>query len=249
MRLVHNFLSMFVLLSLTTIGLTQEKKKNVEVSGTWRYEYELEGQTRKDSLMLNSNKDGAVTGTYVGVSEKPVEIKIGKIVGDDLTLELELTYQSIPVKVKYNGKVKGDDIVGKVTAETPEGELPFDWVAKRSVEASDTVGEWEFEIDAGDRVVEPKIIVTLDGKNLKGKYEDSSANVKVDLENLRVEKNNLKFTVNVKMDVGSIKADFSGRPYGNKISGTVEYTLNGEGGQVEFKGTRKVATPKAEAKK
>lgn len=231
-----------------SFGIAQEKKKIVDVSGTWRYEYELEGQTRKDSLLLNANKEGVVTGTYVGVSEKAVELKSGKVVGDEVTLDLELTYQGIQVKVKYKGKVKGDDIVGNVIAETPEGELPFEWVAKRSVEASDAVGEWQLEIDAGDRVVEPKIVVTMDGKILKGKYVDSSSNVSVDLENLRVEKNNLKFTVNVKMDVGSIKADFSGRPYGSKISGTVEYSLNGDSGQVEFKGNRK-APAKEEAKK
>ncbi len=247
MRLFSTIFTL-VLACVCSFGLAQEKKKNADVSGTWRYEYELEGQTRKDSLLLNTNKEGVVTGTYVGVSDKPVELKAGKVVGDEVTLDVEITYQSIPVKVKFKGKVKGDDIVGNVTAETPEGELPFEWVAKRSVEASDTVGEWQLEIDAGERVVEPKIVVALDGKNLKGKYVDSASNVTVDLENVRVEKNNLKFTVNVKMDVGSIKADFSGRPYGSKISGTVEYNLNGESGQVEFKGDRKAAA-KEEAKK
>ena len=61
-------------LSLANISLAQGKK-NVEVSGTWRYEYELEGQTRKDVLQLNASKDGVVTGTYIGVSEKPIELK------------------------------------------------------------------------------------------------------------------------------------------------------------------------------
>lgn len=226
-------------LSLANISFAQGKK-NVEVSGTWRYEYELEGQTRKDVLQLNASKDGVVTGTYVGVSEKPIELKAGKIEGDQLTLDLELTFQGIDVKVKYTGKVKDDDIVGEVIAKTREGDMPFDWVAKRSVEASDVVGNWDLEIDAGDRVLEPKIELALDGKVLKGKYLDSTGNVNVDLEKTTVEKNNLKFTVNVKMDIGDIKAEFSGRPYGNKIKGVVEYTLNGEQGQVEFSGTRKV---------
>ncbi len=68
-------------------------------------------------------------------------------------------------------------------------------------------------------MLEPKIEVALDGKVLKGKYLDSTGNVNVDLEKTTVEKNNLKFTVNVKMDIGDIKAEFSGRPYGNKIKG------------------------------
>ncbi len=70
MRLSSIF-SFILVASLATISLAQGKK-NVEVSGTWRYEYELEGQTRKDTLYLNASKDGVVTGTYVGVSDNPL---------------------------------------------------------------------------------------------------------------------------------------------------------------------------------
>lgn len=232
----------FSALILTGQGIeviAQEKKKNVDVSGTWRYEFELEGETRKDTLKLDCDKNGNVTGTYQGVSEKPIELKSGKVVGDEVSLVLELNYQGIPVTVNYKGKVKADDIVGEVLATTSEGEMPFDWVAKRSVQAEDLVGVWELEIDAGERVLEPKLELTLDGKALKGKYLDSEGDVNVPVDNPTIEKNNLKFNIVVKMDVGEIKASFSGRAYGNKISGTIDYSLGGEQGQAEFTGVRK----------
>lgn len=219
----------------------QEKKKAVDVSGTWRYEYELEGQTRKDTLKLTLGKDGQVTGSYVGVSEKPIDITSGKVDGDEVSLELGLTYQSIPVKVKYKGKIKGDDIVGKVVATTGEGDMEFDWAANRTVEAADVVGTWELEIDAGDSVLEPKLEISLNGKELKGTYKDSNANIQVDIEKPRIEKNKLMFTINAKLDGSNIKASFAGRPYGSKISGTVEYDLSGNTGEVEFKGSLKPA--------
>lgn len=236
--------SMLVVCSLVCLSHAQEKKKNVDVSGTWRYEYELEGATRKDSLKLNLGKDGQVTGTYTGVSDKPLELTSGKVEGDDVALELSLNYQGTMVKVKYNGKIKGDDIVGKVVASTGEGEMDFEWNAKRSVEASDVVGIWELEIDAGDSVLEPSIEFSLDGKDLKGSYKDNATNIQVAIEKPRIEMNSLKFTVNAKMDEGTVKADFSGRPYGNNISGTIEYDLNGQTGTVEFKG--KLKAPKTE---
>jgi hypothetical protein len=233
--------------SLVSFSHAQEKKKNVEVSGTWRYEYELEGATRKDTLKLQSGKDGQVMGTYSGVSEKPIEFANGKIAGDEVVLELSLTYQGTPVKIKYNGKIKGDDIVGKIVASTGEGDMDFEWTAKRSVEAADVVGLWELEINAGDSVLEPSLEITLDGKDLKGTYKDSNSNIEVSLEKLRIEKNSLKFTINAKLDGAEVKADFSGRPYGNKINGTVEYNLNGDTGEVEFNGKLKAAS-KADAK-
>lgn len=241
MRIVCAFLLLPLLVCVPSAN-AQEKKKNVDISGTWRYEYELQGQSRKDSLQLVSTKDGSVTGVYQGVPEKPIDISTGKVDGDNVELDLAFDYQGVNVKVKFTGKVKGDDIVGRAVAKHPEGELAMDWVAKRGVEPADVVGEWELEINAGDQVLEPKIVFKLDGKDLKGRYVDSNSNVEADLEKVRVEKNNVKFTINVKMDVGNIKADFSGRPYGNKISGTIEYTLNGDPGQIEYTGVRK--TPK-----
>lgn len=236
-----NTVVLALVVAISSSSSAQQTKKPVDVSGTWRYEYELEGQTRKDSLQLNLNKDGTVTGIYNGVSEKPIDLTSGKVEDNEVWLELNVDYQGSPVKVKFNGKIKADDIVGSITAVTPDGEYPFDWVAKRSVEPADVVGQWELEIDAGERVIEPKLQLSLDGKELKGKYIDSTGNVDVQIEKARIEKNTLKFTINVKMDVGNIKADFSGRPYGNKISGTVDYTLNGEPGSLEFSGSRKAA--------
>jgi hypothetical protein len=249
MRKLSALLSLVLLSSLALVVSAQEKKKDVDVSGTWRYEYELEGQSRKDALLLQVGKDGQVTGSYQGVSEKPVEIKSGKVEGDKVTLEVSLNYQGVPVKVNYSGKVKGDEIVGDVVATHTDGELKFDWNAKRTVEASDVVGVWELEIDAGDRVLEPVLEVTLEGKELKATYIDPTTNNKITAEKPVVDKNNLKFTVKSKLDSADLKADFSGRPYGNKISGTVEYDLGGQTGSVEFKGIRKSAEVKKETPK
>jgi hypothetical protein len=236
-------LSMFV-----SIANSQEKKKAVDISGTWRYEFDLEGKKQKDTLRLNMSKDGKVTGTYSGVVEKPVEVTSGKVDGDEVSLELAVKYQGMPVKVKYSGKVKGDDILGKVVASTGEGDMDFEWNAKRSVESDDLVGVWELEIDAGDTVLEPTLELTLEGKELKGDYKDTKGEVKATVEKIRVEKNSLKFTVNAKFEGNELKADFNGRAYGDKISGTIEYTLAGNSGEVEFKGKRKAAK-KEEVKK
>jgi|694.fasta_scaffold00182_25 hypothetical protein len=231
--------------AFTTVA--QEKAKKVDPSGTWRFEYELEGQTMEDSLALQLGKDGAVTGSYKGRSDESIDVT-GKIDGDQLLIDLELEVQGAPVKVKFDGKVKGDDIDGMVIATHPEGELEFDWIAKRSVSVEDVVGKWELEIDAVDTVLEPTVELTLEGKELKGTYKDPDSGIEVELTDIKIEKNELKFSLTADFQGAPLKANFSGRPYGNKVAGFIEYDLNGESGEVDFEGVRKVEKPAEPAK-
>jgi hypothetical protein len=201
----------------------------------------------EDSLALQLGKDGAVTGSYKGRSDESIDVT-GKIDGDQLLIDLELEVQGAPVKVKFDGKVKGDDIDGMVIATHPEGELEFDWIAKRSVSVEDVVGKWELEIDAVDTVLEPTVELTLEGKELKGTYKDPDSGIEVELTDIKIEKNELKFSLTADFQGAPLKANFSGRPYGNKVAGFIEYDLNGESGEVDFEGVRKVEKPAEPAK-
>jgi hypothetical protein len=227
------------------VSYAQESTKRVDPSGTWRFEYDLEGTTVKDSLELQLGKDGALTGIYKGRSEKAVEIKSGKVEGDKVTIEMAVEYQGIPVEVKFDGQIKDDDIDGIVIATTPEGDLEFDWIAKRSVEAEDVVGIWELEIDAVETILEPVVEIKLEGKDLKGTYKDPDSGLETEMKDLRIENNSLKFLIEGEFQGNNLKADFSGRPYGSKISGTIGYDLSGQTGEVEFEGVR--MAPKKEA--
>jgi hypothetical protein len=244
-----------MLCSLALIGAAcnyvnaQPSSQRVDPSGSWRFEYDLEGQTVKDSLYLQLGKDGAITGTYRGRSDKAVEISSGKIDGDKIVVEMKIEYQGFPVDVKFDGKIKGDDIDGLVIASTPEGEMDFDWIAKRSVEVEDVLGIWELEIDAVETVLEPTAEFKLVDKELKGHYKDTDTGTDVEITNIRIEKNIVKFSITANFQGADLKANFEGRPYGNKISGTIEYDLNGETGEVEFEGVRKAPKTESDAKK
>lgn len=227
----------------------QSSSGRVDPSGTWRFEYDLEGLTVKDSLHLQLGRDGVITGTYKGRADEPVELSSGKIDGDKVVIEMKIDFQGIPVEVKFDGKIKDDEIDGLIIASTAEGEIDFDWIAKRSVEAEDVLGVWELEIDAVETVLEPTVELKLVEKELKGQYKDADTGTDVEMTDIRIEKNVLKFSIAADFQGASLKADFAGRPYGNKISGTIEYDLNGEVGEVEFEGIRKAPkTTKAEPK-
>ena len=233
-----SLLALLLIGLLATYSTAQERAKKVDPSGTWRFEYELEGLTVKDSLELQLGKEGAVTGIYKGRAENPIELSSGKIDGDQIELEMAFDFQGLEIKVKFEGKVKEDDIEGLVIATTQQGDMDFDWIAKRSVEPEDVVGTWDLEIDAVETVLEPTLEIKLVDKELKGTYKDQDTGINVDVSDLRIVKNELKFTISSDFQGTPIKAHFSGRPYGSKISGTVEYDLGGDTGEVDFEGVK-----------
>ena len=227
----------------TSISAQDKATKTTDPSGTWRWEYELGGATMKDSVSLNLGKDNKLVGHYKGREEKLIEIKDAKIEGDSLSFLLALDFQGTSVKLEFKGKVKGDAIDGNVTASTGEGSQEFPWAPKRSVMMEDVIGQWQMKIDAGDRTLEPVVTISKDGEKYTAKYV-SGQELNVDATDLKVENNQLSFSVSAEVNGTKIKADYKGRPYGDKIQGNIAYVLGDNSGDIEFTGTRKPAEKK-----
>lgn len=230
------------LLSSTTQA--QDKSaKTVDPSGTWRWEYDLSGQTMKDSLHLNLSKDNKLVGHYKGREDKLIEVKDAKVEGDTVSFLLALDYQGTPLKLEFKGKIKGDEIDGNVAVSTGEGSQDFPWAPKRSVLMEDVVGEWQMKIEAGDRTLEPVVTISKDGDKYKAKYA-SGQEFTADATDLKVENNQLSFKVAGEVNGTKIKADYKGRPYGDKIQGSIAYVLGDNSGDIEFTGIRKAIEKK-----
>jgi len=52
----------------------------------------------------------------------------------------------------------------------------------------------------------------------------------------------LSFTIETDFQGSRIKADFMGRPYGDAIKGSIDYTLGNDVGEIEFTGQRQAET-------
>ncbi len=218
--------------------VAQDKSTSVDPSGTWRWEYELDGQTLKDSVSVNLGKDNAVEGTYRGRSEKPVAIKDGKMTGDTLSFHFAFDYQGREIKVEFKGKVKGDEIDGSVAVSTGDGSRDYPWTPKRSVQMEDVLGTWQMKIETGDRTLEPSIEITKDGDKYKGRYR-SGDRIDVEATNLKIEGNQLLFSIAADINGTKLKGDYKGRPYGDKIKGSIAYELGDQSGDIEFTGAKK----------
>ncbi len=229
----------FVCLFLLAGSLAaQNKPTAVDPSGTWRWEYELGGQQLLDSVQLQVDINKKVSGSYKGRTEKRIELTEVKMEAETLSFNLALEYESTPIKLAFSGKIKQDEIDGNVVVTMPDGTQEFPWAPKRSVQMEDIVGTWQMRIETGDRTLEPTVTISKEGEQYKGKYA-SGEDFKSDLTDLKIEKNQLMFKVEADVNGTKVKADYKGRPYGDKIQGSIAYVLGDNAGDIDFSGVRK----------
>ena len=108
-----------------------------DVAGKWSAKVPGAGGQGESEVTLNLKVDGStVTGT-LNNTQAPgdVEIKDGKITGDDLSFSLMRKIGETELKVLWKGKVSGDEIKFTRTTEGaggPGGGAPTEITARRA---------------------------------------------------------------------------------------------------------------------
>ena len=232
------------LLALIGFAIPAQGADAPDPSGTWRWEYEWQGETVKDSLSLNAEAEGKVSGTLQG-RLGAIEIKDAKMEGDKLTFGVPMEYQGNSFTLNFSGKLSQDKIEGAVVIDTPDGPREFPWNPERSVQLDDALGTWQFRIQGPDGTLfEPTLKISKDGDKYQTVYTTMQGQ-QLQVTGLNVKDNQLAFSVSAEYDGNRLNVDYKGRPYGHKIRGQVTYDYNGQTGDVEFTGKRKVEKPNA----
>jgi hypothetical protein len=130
-----SFLAVFALAAFAMPALAEDAAKG-KVDGTWKWSMTGQnGQTRESTLKLKQDGE-KVTGVMLGRNGE-TEIKDGKIDKDgNVTFSVTREFNGNSFTAKYNGKVDGDTIKGKVETERNGETRSRDWEAKRSKEDS-----------------------------------------------------------------------------------------------------------------
>ena len=124
------------ILALGAVAQAQDKKADPTGTWTWSQPGRNGGPDRKYTLKLKLEGD-KVTGTLSapgrGGQSSDVAISEGKLKGDEISFEVTREVQGNKITAKYNGKISGDSIKGKMDAGR-DGQTPRDWEAKRETE-------------------------------------------------------------------------------------------------------------------
>ena len=100
-----------------------------DVTGKWKGSFEgPNGPVLNLTFDLKAD-DAALTGTVSGMLDHALEIKDGKVKGDDVSFWITSEYQGNPIKLMYTGKV-GDGQI-QFTMGTEDGGWSTQIVAKK----------------------------------------------------------------------------------------------------------------------
>lgn len=227
-------LCLLVLSAMATLGLAEDKKLVVDPSGTWRWDFDANGETIKNVLKLEASADGKVTGS-LSARDMKMEVMDGQIKDGKLSFQIKMeTPRSF--KILFDGKVDGDKVDGKADASSDQGAIELPWTAKRSVEQADVVGAWKLKITLpNDQLLQPTMTIALKEGKLAGTYlaEDGKS---IELKKLEVKDNQLQCELDTVYEGADLHVVYKGRPYGSKLKGMLKYTVNSDSGELDYTG-------------
>jgi hypothetical protein len=101
-----------------------------DVTGTWKWSVERNGQTFATTLKLKQAGE-KLTGTITGRQGNETEIEEGKVVGDTVSFKVTREFGGNKVVQAYQGKLSGDTIKGDIKFERNGETQTREWEAKR----------------------------------------------------------------------------------------------------------------------
>jgi hypothetical protein len=125
--------------ALGFLGAVQAQDKKADPTGTWSWTRPGRngGADVKMTLKLKTEGD-KVTGKLTSPGRQgqttEVDIKDGKIKGDEVSFTVTREFNGNTMTQKYNGKVTADSIKGKIEFERNGETQSRDWEAKREAQ-------------------------------------------------------------------------------------------------------------------
>ncbi len=213
-------------------------------SGSWRWTHELDGETIDDLVRVQLGEKGSLTGKYIG-NDREIVLRNGSFKDGVLSFDFQAEVQDQDMTFSFRGEINDDAIDGTVDVKTDSGTYDFPWKPRRSVQPADVVGKWTFTVvTPNDETIHPTLTLSADKETLSGKYKSQDKDITP--TNLKInEDGELVFDIVDQFNGNRLDVSFTGRPYGDDISGVLNYSVNGNVGDLDFTATRtpKVAKP------
>ena len=119
-----------LLLALAPVFGVNAEDKKADPTGTWKWSITNQnGQTRESTLTLKLEGD-KLTGTLTG-RNNDTPITNASLKGDEISFEVTREFNGNSFTSKYNGKISGDTIKGKIETNRDGQANTRDWDAKR----------------------------------------------------------------------------------------------------------------------
>ena len=127
------------ILAIGVVAQIQAQDKKADPTGTWTWTTPGRngGPERKSTLKLKTEGDkltGTLSAPGRGGQASDTAIADAKLKGDEISFTVTREVNNNKVTSKYNGKISGDSIKGKIETERDGQTNSRDWEAKRDTE-------------------------------------------------------------------------------------------------------------------
>lgn len=233
MRTLRNswlWIAVCVLLA-SSVGLAEDAKKETNATGTWKWTFtRQDGTTGESSAKLKQDGE-KVAGTYVGRDGKETAIEEGKIKDATLAFSVTREFNGNKFVIKYEGKIAGDAIKGKMEFERDGQTTSRDWEAKR--EAASLTGSWKWTRTRDDGTTIDAILkLKQDGEKFTGVSIYNNAENAV--ENGKISGTDVNFQVARERDGNKTVVKFAGMLEADVLKGKITASVNGEDREFEL---------------
>jgi hypothetical protein len=130
---MKRFTAAATVFAVTTMAGIAVAKDQPNPTGTWKWTINAGGQSREATLNLKLEGD-KLTGAVLGRDGQKLAIEDASYKDGEVTFNVTREREGQKFKMKYHGKVSGDEIRGKIEFERDGQAQSRDWEAKRSKE-------------------------------------------------------------------------------------------------------------------
>ncbi|HEV8067018.1 MAG TPA: hypothetical protein VGP76_04725 [Planctomycetaceae bacterium] len=200
-------------------------------------------------IMLNlMEKDGKITGDFVGFTGKPAAIRDVTLKDGELSFKVPQQVGPNAFTISFVAALADGKMRGTAKIATPAGtrEFPFQGERLKTPTVS-AAGTWKLQIALGDGTrFQPTLEITDAGNSLKGVYRGEHGESTI--SSALVFGDEVTFDVARDRDGKKYRLHFQGKIKGDTLSGNVDYDFDGMTGYIGFTGER-MSAPQASADK
>src|SRR6202045_2530673 len=106
-------------------GLARGQGEKADPVGTWKCEYEIDGQKRMATLTIKKDGD-KLAGTMSWPDQKETKLKDVKLKDGDLTFSAVRVFMDNKIPIEYKFTITGDKLKGKGAVENGGQKTEFD---------------------------------------------------------------------------------------------------------------------------
>lgn len=201
-------------------------KPLVPPNSVWRSVVMLPDGIRQRWRMTFKQDHDRLTGKITTSSSQPLEVKDGRVVGDEVMFAVDRRRTGGADHFEYRGRLEGDTITGKVQAVLRGEKHTLDWTAARPPRVVD--GRWTWTHAGAKR----QLTLRRSGEKLTGKFIMDETH-EYEIANGRFLDSEIYFEVERERDAEKTLTRFRGTLGDDRITGKIEFTVNDAAPQTE----------------